>query len=623
MRWTRFARALLFLLLVVGSVAAQGPPPRKPHDFRCGRAIPWRGSFDEALKEAQATGKPVFWFVPATWRTSMDRKQELYWYMMAGMFSDPVMVSWIRENFVPLRFSLSRLLRQGYEDVGVADRKTAQRLGERYGLKRLGFVEPGFLILDPKGEARLVMDKLNTYNAGWMRRRMEAFVAGEGKGLVAAVPAAPGEGPLGAARAALAADRIDEALKLFRTQGKRTAEARYFEGVCLHMLGRSSEGDAVWKKAAKGKDTWAAKAEIELARWGPFMHGFEDYRTWPERSLARVEKARDLRVPTSESAIPRLADSSLRILLSMQREDGSWNDSRYDFGGLDSMPNVHVAVTAIVARALVNWRDRAPKAVDAAIERALPYLLDEKNTNPKDSDELIWAHTYRILFLARLAETSPRHAQRAKKKMGQLVKLLEKSQAKNGSFHHEYANPFATASAVYALNRAKEAGVTVHRKVFERAAKALAVTRGKNAAFAYGQRKPRGDGPNINGAAGRSPLCELALVFAEASDGEKLAAIIDRSMKYYGNLEAVRHYDDHTDRYANGGFFFWFDMEGWAQAIERGPAARRAAWKAAMRKIVLDIHQADGGWLDSHELGKSYGTAMALNVLQRMMDLSQ
>ena len=619
---SRIARVLL-LILVVGPLVAQGPPPRKPHAFRCGGAIPWRGSFDKALKEAQTTGKPVFWFVPATWGTSMDRKQELYWYMMAGVFSDPVMVTWIRDHFVPLRLSLSRLLRQGYEEVAVASRAEAKALGERYGLKRLGFVEPGFLILDPKGDVVFSLDKLNTYNAGWMHRRMKAFVEGKGKGLVASAPAAGEEGPLAPARKALAEGRIADALKRFRTEGKRTSEARYFEGVCLHMLGRTSDGDAAWKMAAKGKDTWASKAEIELARWGPFMHGFEDYRNWPERSLARIEKARDLRVPTSEEDIPHLADSSLRILLSMQRENGSWNDSRYDFGGLDSMPNVHVAVTAIVARALLNWRDRNPRAVDAAIERALPYLLDEKNTNPKDSDELVWAHTYRILFLARLAETSLRHAPRAKKKMGQLVKLLEKSQGKNGSFHHEYANPFATAAAVYALNTARKAGVTVHRKVFERAAKALAVTRGKNAAFVYGQRKPRGDGPDLHGAAGRSPLCELAMMLAKASDGEKLAAIIDRSMKYYGNLEAVRHYDDHTDRYANGGFFFWFDMEGWAQAIEAAPAPRRAAWKAAMRKIVLDIHQADGGWLDSHELGKSYGTAMALNILKRMMDPRQ
>ena len=618
-----FARVVVFVL-VVGPLLGQGPPPRTAQSFRCGHEIPWRGDFEEALKEAKKTGKPVFWFVPATWRTSMDRKQELYWYMMAGMFSDPAMISWIRDHFVPLRLALSPVLgRRSFPEVPVAPRKQAKTLGERYGLKRLGLVEPCFVILDPKGETLLALDKLDTYNGGWMRRRMEAFVRNEGKAWVQAAPEAPAEGPLTEARQALAEDRIDEALKLFRTEGKRTSEARYFTGVCLHMLGRTAKGDAAWRKSAKGKDTWAAKAEIELARWGPFMHGFEDYRNWPERSLAVVGKARDLRVPATEEDIPQLADSSLRILLSMQREDGSWDDSRYDFGGLDSMPNVHVAVTAIVARALLNWRDRNPKAVDAAVEKALTFLSNEKNTNPKDSDELIWAHTYRILFLDRLIRVRPRYADRAKKKMAELVKLLEKSQGKNGSFHHEYANPFATAAAVFALNTAKNAGVTVHRKVFERAAKALAVTRGKNAAFAYGQRQPRGDGPNINGAAGRSPLCELAMMLAKASDGETLAAIIDRSMKHYAPLESVRHYDDHTDRYANGGFFFWFDMEGWAQAIESGPAAKRAAWKAAMRKIVLDIPQADGGWLDSHELGKSYGTAMALNVLRRMMDPRQ
>ena len=44
----------------------------------------------------------------------MDRKQELYWYMMAGPFSDRRIIALINGAFVPLKLPLSRVIR-GFE----------------------------------------------------------------------------------------------------------------------------------------------------------------------------------------------------------------------------------------------------------------------------------------------------------------------------------------------------------------------------------------------------------------------------------------------------------------------------------------------------------------------------
>ena len=49
--------------------------------------------------------------------------------------------------------------------------------------------------------------------------------------------------------------------------------------------------------------------------------------------------------------LPRLRAASVRYLLRMQRENGSWDDSWYDFGGLDSMPNVYMAIPALALEA--------------------------------------------------------------------------------------------------------------------------------------------------------------------------------------------------------------------------------------------------------------------------------
>ena len=41
-------------------------------------------------------------------------------------------------------------------------------------------------------------------------------------------------------------------------------------------------------------------------------------------------------------------------------------------------------------------------------------------------------------------------------------------------------------------------------------------------------------------------------------------------------------------------------------------AAQRGVWQAQQRKLVLDLPEFDGCFVDSHELGRAYGTAMAL-----------
>ncbi|MCB1282123.1 MAG: hypothetical protein KDB18_11445, partial [Salinibacterium sp.] len=162
---------------------------------------------------------------------------------------------------------------------------------------------------------------------------------------------------------------------------------------------------------------------------------------------------------------------------------------------------------------------------------------------------------------------------------------------------------------------AKEAGIRVSAGRLKTGAKSLSDSRGDNGAFAYATGRSAGNvAPEAS--AGRSPLCELALLLEGQSTPERLEQAIETSFKHHELLEAVRRYDDHSDRYGNGGFFFWYDLEGRAAAIEASPSPKKSAWQQQLRDIVFQIRQADGGFLDSHELGKSYGTAMGLHVLE-------
>ena len=48
------------------------------------------------------------------------------------------------------------------------------------------------------------------------------------------------------------------------------------------------------------------------------------------------------------------------------------------------------------------------------------------------------------------------------------------------------------------------------------------------------------------------------------------------------------------------------------------PPDKRTAHDRKLVEHVMSIGEIDGSFLDSHELGKSYGTAMALLILNRV-----
>jgi hypothetical protein len=82
-------------------------------------------------------------------------------------------------------------------------------------------------------------------------------------------------------------------------------------------------------------------------------------------------------------------------------------------------------------------------------------------------------------------------------------------------------------------------------------------------------------------------------------------------------LEAIRACDNHADEELAGFFFFYcvyHTLEA-ARALDE-PARGRQLEK--FRAQILALPEMDGSFVDSHELGKSYGTAMALLILNRL-----
>ena len=87
---------------------------------------------------------------------------------------------------------------------------------------------------------------------------------------------------------------------------------------------------------------------------------------------------------------------------------------------------------------------------------------------------------------------------------------MQDLQPDSGAWFHEYSNPFTTAAVLIALKRAADVGADVDREHVDRGIKALLSTRARNGAYTYGYGS-NPSGTRIPAAAGRMPMCELAL----------------------------------------------------------------------------------------------------------------
>ena len=571
--------ALATLVWLMGWIPAQNSKRKiraQPSAMaaRAGSAVVWREDLSAALAESAKTGKPVFWYVTTVAGSPMDRKPEIDRYMMSGPFSWPRTIVLLNTGFIPVR--------------GVARGAEAKK----YQLLRGKFIEPGYVVLDGKGEELARKDQLTTFHQQWFCRPLENLVT----------------------------------VKLPLSQPSPALSA-YMEGVALFHAGESGKAIAHWQKIAAKypDDPMAFKSAAEAEGHGPFRFGFEVYGALPELALANAAKVPGSRAPDGVYDEVSARRRSLDFLCRMQLDNGGWEDSRYDFGGTDSLPNVYTACTALIAEALLEeLQAEQPlletKRLEQSLARAIAYLRDDRHINLEDRDELIWAHVYRIYFFARYLELrgGKKESAISRQDLSALVQKVFDMQPGNGAWFHEYANPFVIAEVLLALHQAEKAGVVLDQPKVARGLRALVQCRTKVGAYSYGysRRQPRG---SIEAAAGRMPLCELALLVHGQSDQQKLDAALVAALKHHDLMRSVRKYDDHANRHGYGGFFFWFDMLGRTRAMQTlTDDARRRALLASQHKLVMSLTEFDGCFVDSHELGRTYGTAMALLCLAHL-----
>ncbi|MBM4013885.1 MAG: hypothetical protein FJ293_02840 [Planctomycetes bacterium] len=550
----------------------------------------------EACSRARAEGRLVLWHV---WRLEggqMYRAPLLDDYMDQVLWSDPELVALVRERFVPLRTRLSRAL------------------GTEFGVVAWEQVEPALLFLDADGKVVHRITHLRTFDPRWCAEVCRRVLA-----LRPELPSAEARPPAADAFA------TPDAARLERT---RTA---YHAALAQWQAGRDDAALAAWRALAETEPdspfAWRAAANLvptpDQTAAGAARHAFERIgECWlPAEGLPHDTRWR--RTPAdAEDA----AERAVAWLLSTQRGDGSWSDCRYAYWGSPTITaNAWMAITALAATALLEWRDFDPVGIDAAVARAEGYLFGPGGGRLNaGANEECYAHAYRLLYLDRaLAQTEDADQRSALcARMEPLVVALTASQRMSGQWAHEYDNAFATAVVLDALRRARAAGVAIPEPAFARGLDGLAAARFADGTFTYGGASAHGaPSPHADHAkdsSGRMPLCEGELHAGGRSDPRRLAHALATYQQHFDRFAKVANCDFHTDGEL-GGFFFFHDVYHASVAIGLLPEAGRPPHARWLLGKLMTLPEIDGSFLDDHEIGKSCSTASLLalkNVLR-------
>lgn len=724
---------VLSILLSFRATSAQESQPSAPPEFAeaaqsLDTLIPWitdglvlkdpdqsarrrRGEPDrdalmtKALAIAKEKNRLVLWYVPRILSrkneggdehgmmmpggTHMYRPAIPHQYMREVFWSDPEIAALVNAKFVAIS--------------AAADEK----IGPKYGIQALEYVEPAIVLLSPDGKVVAAVDRIRTFNADWLSTwlRRSAEKSGEfgrpidpapAEGLAAAKqsidagdfakalevlaplaketdkktafralylsaiihrrnadkntattslakakdlvtnPEDEGDWAVESARVALCDHRRADAEKfLERFRGETIAherrdEGRYLLGATLLQRGEEDAGRAVLALLAKEspKSPFAARGALaftpgnDTTMTGALRHNFENF-AWQKAETYTADGRSTHGLLAGKDALERARLAS-RWLLDHQAKNGSWNDARYAYWDTPKIiPNVWMAVTALSASALLDWQMLDSDEIAKAVDAAEPFIMDD-SLLAVGRNEQSYAQAYRLLYLAKRTRktTDPVAKAAYKKKMDEISESLEKMQVKSGAWAHEYPNPFTTGAIMQCLADAKAAGARVSDVMMQNAAKSLLSVRDeKTGSFQYGTpdrpaKNQRGTDPKD--AMARMPVCEGALVLTQKSDLTKLDAAFKNWWNYADRFERIRKCDFHSDGEL-GGFFYWHAIYHGTVATQFLESKERRINAGKFLETIMRLQEMDGSFLDSHELGKSYGTAMALLALKNCL----
>jgi hypothetical protein len=376
--------------------------------------------------------------------------------------------------------------------------------------------------------------------------------------------------------------------------------------------------------------------------------GAEEATVGSRRPLAEIAPRVECVEPVSAVELDDAIGRGVAFLLAAQRTDGSWGSADNTKGGVDIYappPGAHhafrSAVTGLCMAALIE-SGIASVEVAQALERGEAWLLERlprlRRATP-DALYNVWGHAYGIealvLLHARHAAEPERQAT-IRECIASQVELLDRYESIDGGWgYYDFEigarrpaaspNSFTTATVLLALADARDLGVAVPPRLFDRGLTVIRRQAKPDRSYLYGDYLKYVPAHPVNrpgGSLGRSHACNAALRrFADPDlTDAAIRAWLDRLFARNGWLDLGRKKPiPHESWFAVAGYFFFYGHFYASECIQALPEADRPALQDSLARILLPLQEPNGCWWDYpfYDYHTQYGTAFAIRTLVR------
>ena len=382
-------------------------------------------------------------------------------------------------------------------------------------------------------------------------------------------------------------------------------------------------------------------------RWGWYaasflrtstLEGRERVRaSWPGAawlsSLRPVDPA-----PLAPEDLDRARESALNWLVEHQRADGSWPVPSEAGAPEGERPNAFViAATSIATRALLPYSDRAD--VQASVRAGLAFLSRdaakprEEPSRPAFMDYSCWSHPLEVRLVAALVREGLVDPGRPDAIYERAMAGLARLQKDDGGWGYyltgdlsvENAPPtpsmsFTTAGVLVALLDAREAGLEVSDSLIDGAVRQLESARNGDGTFEYWLTGAPRPGAAV-GAAGRAPICTLALVRAGAREPAELSP----ALALFSEHRAAQAAEAgkllmHCGPGGLGSHYPFYNYLGAAESLAHLDSSERGRRRLELLEVLLAARYEDGSFLDNPLIGRATATGLALLALDSAGD---
>ncbi|MBL4810297.1 MAG: terpene cyclase/mutase family protein [Phycisphaerales bacterium] len=300
--------------------------------------------------------------------------------------------------------------------------------------------------------------------------------------------------------------------------------------------------------------------------------------------------------------LDRSIANGLHFLATTQSDDGSWEGGRF---------GKNVAITSLACLAMMgdgNTASRGPYSDQ--IMRGLDFVLESTKENGLIASQAnngpMYGHGFATLFLGEIYGMTPGGGDtalstRIHEALVKAIRLIEQTQNEEGGWRYNPvpydADVSVTICQIMALRSARNAGIEVSSDTIDRAVEYVHSAQNADGGFRYQTSAGSSAWP-------RSAAGVASLYYAGIYNDDS----IDRGLDYLmstalpGTTTASRSHYFYGQYYAVQSMFLAGD-ERWA------------TWWPAIRGELIRTQLSDGAWED-RSAGKTYGTAMALIILQ-------